>query len=201
MCGATAPPPVLLVYSATASGVATPIRSLQLTNVGYVSDMAVDAAGNIYVAGDFGAESAIAIYSPNANGPATPARMITFGTSNVYGVAVDSAGDVFANVCLGCYGTNFVIEEFAPGASGAPTPINTISLLNVSFTSLTRSIGGGPVRLDGAGNIFTSLILISDPGANLTGVIYGFGPTATGPAVPTVQITSTIDPNAWFALN
>jgi len=187
--------PTVTVYSATASGTATPLRTLQLTNVLQVNDIAADAAGNIYVAGYMSPENAIAVYPPTATGPATPARTITLGTSNVYGVAVAASGEIFANICLGCYNTNLAIEEFAPGANGAATPINTI---NLNVASSWTIANGGPVRLDRTGNIFTSLIQLNSTAPSSI-VVYRFGPTATGNAVPTAQITGKY--NTFFALN
>jgi hypothetical protein len=195
-----APPPMVIVYSATASGPAIPLRTLQLTNVNPdVKDIAVDGSGNIYVAGVYRSTgNAIAVYPPTANGFSTPTRTITFGTSTVYGVAVDPVGDVYANVCLGCYGTDFAIEEFAPGANGDSTPINTI---NIPIGSGRRGASGGSVRLDGAGNIFTTMDFISYETVEHSIVVYGFGPSATGSAVPTVQITPTDWYNTFFAVN
>ena len=189
--------PTVTVYSPEASGPATPLRKLQLTNVLQVNDIAADAAGNIYVAGYMNPENGIAIYPPTASGPATPIRTITFGTSNVYGVAVSATGEILANVCLGCYDTSFIIEEFVPGASGAASPINTI---NLTGGPDWRIVSGGLVRFDGAGNIFTSLELVTNNLVQSSGVVvYRFGPTDTGNAVPTVQIRGKN--NTFFALN
>jgi hypothetical protein len=185
-----APPPMVAVYSPTASGAATPIRILQLTNF-YptgVSDIAVDAAENLYVAGySRDAANVIAVYPATASGPSTPSRTIALGNDNVYGVAADSAGNIFASVCLGCYdGTNFAIEKFAPGADGEASPID---IINLTVGSPWTMVGGGPVRLDGAGNIFAWLVLLGPNPGHEGHVLYGFGPTASGSAVPTVQIT------------
>jgi hypothetical protein len=200
-----APPRMVSVYSATASGTTTPLRTLQLTNVfpTGVSDIAADATGNIYVAGyrRTGNGGVIAVYPPAANGPSTPIRTITLTNSDVYGVAVDPEGNIFANVCPGCYsssGAGFVIEEFAPGETGEATPINTI---NLSVGAPWKIALGGPVRLDGAGNIFTSLVLSSTDTPEPNFVVYGFGSADKGNAAPTVQIAPTNGYSSYFAVN
>jgi hypothetical protein len=195
--------PTVSVYSADSSGSATPFRTLVLTNVlPPVADIAADAAGNLYVAAYIGNSWTVAVYPPTAAGPSMPTRTIDFGaygTSIVYGVAVDSAGDIFANVASSSYNGPRAIEEFAPGSNGSPTPINTI---NLTVGTPWQIIGGGPVRIDGAGNIFTSLQLLSHETALNSIVIYGFGPTATGNAAPTVQIAPADGGyNTFFALN
>jgi len=189
----SAAPPTVNVYSATASGTATPLRTLQLTDVLQIYDIAADGAGNIYVV----TGNAIAVYPPTANGPSTPIRTINIVGPGVYGVAIDAAGNIFASVCLDSNNTDFAIEEFAPGADGTAAPINAISLIPASPWSI---VDAGPVRLDGAGNIFTALLLFStQPGDNNATVVYGFAPTATGNTAPTVQITARF--NTYFALN
>jgi hypothetical protein len=193
------------VYAADASGAATPVRTFVLTDVlPPLEDMVADAAGNLYVAACLRNNGwAVSVYAPTANGPATPTRTIDFGangTAWVYGVAVNSAGNIFANLCSGCYEGASTIEEFAPGASGAAVPIKTI---NLTAGSLGQINAGGPVRVDGAGNIFTSLaILPPSPGGPLLNVFYGFGPDATGDAVPIVQFAPPEGgANGWLALN
>lgn len=128
-----------------------------------------------------------------------PSRAINFGTSMLYGVAVDTAGDVFVNVCDGCNTRANAIEEFAPGASGNAAPTRTI---NLSAPSGFQIIGGGPIRIDGVGNIFTSLELWSNPTLNISIVIYGFEANASGAATPSVQIVPAYGGyNNFFALN
>ena len=59
------------------------------------------------------------------------------------------------------------------------------------------------MRLDGTGNIFTSLQRRSttDPGALDSIVVYGFKPTATGSTAPTVQIAPTDGYDTFFVVN
>jgi hypothetical protein len=194
------------IYAADASGPAEPLRTIVLTNVvPIVTDMVADAAGNLYVAAVLRNSNHwnISVYPPTANGPSTPARTIDFGPNGlawVYGVGVDSKGDIFASVCAGCYEGASTIEEFAPEAQGAAVPVKTI---NLTAGSLGQINAGGPVRVDGAGNIFTSLA-IWPPGLapGPLNVFYGFAPDATGDAVPTVQFTPPQGgTNGWLALN
>jgi hypothetical protein len=201
----TGNPMTLSVYSANASETATPLRTLVLTNIlPPIEDIAADSDGNIYIAGYIrngltGAGAAVAIFPTSADGPSLPSRTISFpANSNVFGVAVDAAGDIFVNVCPGCVsGSNFVIEEFAPHASGAANPINTINLPIDSGSIFTS---GGPVRLDGAGNIFTTLEQYdSSNDALFSHVLYGFHPNSTGSAVPSLTITPPY--STFFAVN
>src|SRR5260370_33087464 len=86
------------VYSATAAGDATPIRSISGPSTGLdrVSDIALDALGNLYVAN--ATTSVITIYSSVADGDAAPVR--TIGGSNTRlgapgSLAIDSAGNLY----------------------------------------------------------------------------------------------------------
>jgi len=189
------------IYAANATGAPTPTRTLQLTNVlPPVADIVADAAGNVYCACFFEGQWTVAVYSASASGASMPSRTINFGTSFLYGVGVDTAGDVFVNVCNGCNTSANEIEEFSPGASGTPTPTRTI---NLSAPSGLYVSGGGPVRIDGAGNIFTSLVLFSHQDPIYRSIpIYGFDPSASGSAAPSVQITPLNGGyNTFFALN
>jgi hypothetical protein len=199
-------PQTVFVYAADANGPAEPLRTIVLTNVvPFVTDMAADAAGNLYLAALLRNPNqwTVAVYPPTANGPSAPARTVDFGPDGlawIYGVAVDSKGDIFASVCSGCDVGASTIEEFAPGASGTAVPIKTI---NLTAGSLGQINAGGPVRVDGAGNIFTSLA-IWPPGLALgpINVFYGFAPDATGDAVPIVQFAPPDGgTNGWLALN
>lgn len=205
----------VLVYSATASGAATPIRTLQLMNseVDYdAGDMAVDAVGSLYVVGYATNRPYVWVYPPAANGPSMPSRTISvsekLASDAPSGIAVDSKGDVFVNLWSPSDNgmSNDYIEEFAPGAEGAATPINTINI-NVE-TPGYFIVFGGPLRLDGAGNIFASFEVFTN---NIEAIapfewfIYGYEPTATGNQPPSVQIAPLLrDPvgdGAFFAVH
>ncbi|HEX3456468.1 MAG TPA: hypothetical protein VHR97_00795, partial [Candidatus Baltobacteraceae bacterium] len=83
--------------------------------------IAVDAEGYLYVA----SFDRILVFAPGADGVATPVRDITgplTGVNQVEGIALDTAGNLFA---LDRF-TNAVLE-FAPGVNGNVAPIAVIS--------------------------------------------------------------------------
>jgi hypothetical protein len=192
-------PQTVVVYPADASGNANPFRTLAVTGLAQILDIAVDAEGNVYVAGYSGnGDNAIAVYSPDASGSAAvPTRTITFPNSNVYGVAVDGAGDIFASVCRNCQDASIDVEEFAPDASGASSPVHTINLPLGSAVSFGN---GGPVRFDSFGNVFTSAQVFSANQQFPDIVVFGFAPTATGNAAPIAQITPADGYDTFFAV-
>ncbi len=189
--------PTIAVYSASASGTATPLRTLVAADFVEIRDIAVDAKGNIYAAGLIGQSYDVAVYSPDASGSAAPLRTILLQYSDVSGIAVDDKGDILAS---GFGGTGLEIEEFAPAASGAATPFQTVSLPSLPPGSAVYGYGG-PVRLDAAGNIFTTAQIYDPPVTQQSIVVYGFSPTTSGNATPIVQITLRDGYDALFAVN
>lgn len=186
--------PALTVYSAEGNGPATPMRTLQLANVLQVSDIAVDASQNIYIAAAINTETAswvpvIEVFAPDASGTDAPMRTITLAYG-ANGIAVDGAGNVYANLETGNYGGDYavIVQEFGPSANGTATPINTITVMQQTSAN-DPAIAGGAVRIDGAGNIFTSMFINSENASLGNYVIYEFAPGANGNAVPIGQIT------------
>ena len=144
------------VYPADASGPAIPLRTIQLANnQDVLLDLAADAAGGIYTVrwlpnATSDVSTYIDIYAPDASGAAAPVRTISF-SSLVYGVAVDTGGDLFANTCVTAASCG--IAEFSPDANGAASPIKTIQWTNQPGG---MQYWGGRVRLDSAGYIFAT---------------------------------------------
>ncbi len=181
------------VYSSTVRGNSEkrnsdPVRTLILTNFQLIEDIAADAAENIYVAGwDHNGTKIIAVYPPGTSGsdPA-PNRTIVFLNSEVYGVAVDAAGDIFASSCQSCSSASMEldIEEFAPDANGVATPVRTILLPQMT----SPFVVGGPVRLDGAGDIFVAACILPNNSPVCNTIIFGFRPTDAGNDTPFVQV-------------
>ncbi len=89
------------------------------------------------------------------------------------------------------------LEEFSRDANGAASPIN---IINSPDQPVGMQFWGGSVRLDGAGNIFASLGIRNPSTGAVTFYIYGVAPTATGNAIPTVQITERT-PLSEFGIN
>ena len=109
----------ILVYKAGASGNVAPIRQITGTPSGILINLAiaVDAEDYLYVA----SSEHILVFAPGAHGVATPVRDIT-GVNQVEGIALDTAGNLFAVDRF----KNAVLE-FAPGADGSAAPIAVIS--------------------------------------------------------------------------
>src|SRR5438552_11010710 len=124
----------ILVFVPDASGNVAPIRTLPSTantQIYVPNAVALDSAGYIYVAGNNG----ILVFPPGASGNWFPARTISgtsTGLNGAFGVALDSADDLFvANF------NNNSITVFAPGANGNVAPTRTISGTNTGLNSPT----------------------------------------------------------------
>jgi hypothetical protein len=186
----------VFVYSSTASGAATPTRTISgsLTQLDASEGVAVDSSGNIYVASALfngnAATGAVYVFSSTANGNVAPTRIITNPNGLFLGEAIDSTGDLY--LTLDTVGTppTGAIVEYAPGASGAATPMRTIA------GAATGLLTAGGVSVDGADDIF-----VSDQAANASGNGYTysldlFPASATGNIAPVDSFTSSSWTNA-----
>ncbi len=202
---------VVSVYGADAAGQAVPPRTVQSPTNKQIIDIAADTAGNLYVAGfplyDSGniPYGFIDVYSPDATGSAEPERSISF-PEFIGGVAVDRTGNVFVSVesslSTGVSQANSVaVEEFAPEANGYATPARVINLPEQAVPageSGSTGAGGGAVRFDGAGNIFTPEI--TGMGGSFNYVLYKIAPATSNP-VSVAQINPENGYDFIFGLN
>ncbi len=118
------------IYPAGSSGDAVPIVTItsSFTGISYASSIAVDSNGKIYVANEFGDaddNGSITIYS--ADSYATDAPIATIagdntGLSNPFGIALDSAGNIFV------LNSSNAITVYPPGSAGDMTPKTTINI-------------------------------------------------------------------------
>lgn len=122
----------VLVYSPTANGAATPIHTLTPKLVGGLETIALDSIGDLFVVDTSdnptpsGADvftTSIYEYAPGADGNASPISTITpINHCLGFFLALDTTGALYleANDDSG----NGQYLKFAPGASGAATPIS-----------------------------------------------------------------------------
>src|SRR5690349_1296108 len=141
------------VYAPGASGNATPTATIAggSTGLNQPGAIALDGAGNIYVANELGFSSnSVTVYAAGASGNATPTATIAgsnTGLSVPVVIAVDGAGKIYVTN----FGNNS-ITVYAAGASGNATPTATIAGGN---TGLSGPVG---IALDGAGNIYVDSV-------------------------------------------
>jgi hypothetical protein len=192
----------LAIFSANASGAATPNRYLsgsltQLTSPGGLDGLAVDGSGYLYVSVYSSTTGSILVFAPGATGNVAPVRTITAAGAvplgSPRGLALDAAGDLYAINYNSVNGDTIV--EFAPGASGAAIPLKTIAGTSTGFATLNG------LCVDNAGNIYVLNETISGNTVTSFGMDV-FGPSATGNVPPTSQFTSTswTNPEIEFGL-
>ncbi len=157
----------ITVYAAGANGDAAPIATIRGSNTGlnFPLGIALDGAGNIYVA-NFGASN-ILIFAARASGNVTPIATIAVASPcTAYGVALDGAGNLYVTN----FGCNNVLM-FAAGSGNA-------TLIAGGNTELTDPAG---IALDGAGNIYVANPLNSNN-------VLVFAAGASGNVTPIVTI-------------
>jgi sugar lactone lactonase YvrE len=104
------------VYAPDASGNALPVRTIagESTGLYHPEGIALDTAGNVYVASTYG----VTVYPPGASGNAAPIR--TIGTSlRIQGIALDTAGNLYVS-------SGSSIMVYGAGANDGAAPIRTI---------------------------------------------------------------------------
>jgi len=165
-----------LTLKRTISGSLTGLSTQALTS---------DSSGNLYVANNlaYGAGGGqILVFSSSATGNVAPTNVITSSNFSL-GIAVDSAGNIYAGQTIPWQGPGLIVE-YAAGATGAATPIKTIS---GSVTGLSTAYVEGLAR-DAEGNIYVTTMGVASP---YTPGVSVFAPTANGNVVPTTSFTST----------
>lgn len=129
--------------------------------------IAVDASGNLYVV----SQSAIAVFGTAPNGNVAPTRIIQ--GSNVLaadygftaGIAVDTAGDVFA-ATSGFSGEPPEIRVFAAGANGNAAPIRVISGSNTGLTVAAQALALHGTDLYASTQNVSPAVAVFDASAN-----------------------------------
>jgi hypothetical protein len=141
----------ITTYAAGSRDNAKPTRVISGSNTDLYSPsgIALDGTGDVYVSngGFLGENASVTVYASDANGNATPIRMIAGTETGLHtpcGVGLDSAGSVYV---VDCYYHDIAV--FAPSANGNVKPIRKIA---GPRTKLTWPIG---ITLSPHGQIYT----------------------------------------------
>ncbi len=169
------------VFAANAGINATPIRQISgtATTLNSATQIAVDAAQNIYVANKQGND--ILIFSSTESGNAPPAGTLTGTATEISlpsGVTVDSAGDIYV-ASFNQPSNSSIVLEFAPGANGNATPTRILTAI------ASDTLYG--LAVDALDNLY----IYASASAQLTIEVYT--PAQTGSNSPARSISST----AW----
>jgi hypothetical protein len=180
--------PAISVFSPTANGNAAPSKSIAgpSTTIVFPGQVAVDAAGTIYVANTPPTgPGSVLIFNSSATGNVAPTATLAGPNTTIYnirGVAVDSSGNIYVASLAEAPAPNPALSgtpsilEFSPGSTGNVAPIRTIS------GSATTMGEIGNISIDSDGNIY----VFGDPMPN---TLLKFSSTATGNVAPASSIS------------
>jgi streptogramin lyase len=139
--------------------------------------------GALYVAAGY-PDSAILVYSPNANAGDPPVRRITANLTNPSGICLDAQGNLYVAdsglIGRGVGDVSSRLYKFSPDADGNVQPIMTFQLPNKAIANGVAIDGQGTVlvaagRSVGGGADVGLLVYAPGSNANPTQVLPGFG--------------------------
>ncbi len=176
----------LFVYPPGSTGDAAPVRHLDQVvpsgNGGWVSDMAVDAANDLYLleivdTGAAGDSMAVLVYPADANGTDQPSAVISGPhtlLSGANGIAIDSAGNLLVSA------VNY------PSSTGPSRPLGTISKYPLGSNGdvapkivVSSASGLVGVRIDSAGRFYSLTPITTSNTAEVQHELAVFSPTGT----------------------
>ena len=184
-------PSSVLQFLRTATGNVSPSATISGPANVVFSALSVDAAGDLYVAGEtIGTTAAtgseILVYAPGATGKASPLRTIAgsatgmqvLSTTSVSSMTVDAASNLYVatDVQVGSGPSNRVyqgISVFSPTAAGNIAPTKSIAGDATGIFTPTQ------IALDSAANIYVANSAVQGPASILI-----FNSGATGNAAP-----------------
>lgn len=180
-------PDSITVYAPGATGNVKPIREIRGIRTGLVrpSGIAIDAAGNLYVANGSNSygPGTIAEFAPGADGNALPVSSIggsnTQLSDNISALALDGSGNLYvANDAVD--DTNVTI--YAQGASGNVAPIHAISGSSTGLANLNS------LAVDTNGDVFAGC-------SEYDGIVYEFAAGSYGDVSATREIDGFYKPS------
>jgi hypothetical protein len=154
------------------------------TGILYPRDVAVGSTGTIYVANsNFGGTDRVTVYTAGSSGNVAPIQTISGSNtllSNIFGIAVDTPGNIYvSSTAINGPGAG-TVNVFAPGATGNVAPIRTIS---GALTGIYRPFG---LTVDPTGNLY----VMNETTASSWAVSV-FAPAANGNVAPLRTITGS----------
>jgi sugar lactone lactonase YvrE len=179
-------------YPAGATGNVAPIATITGSATGLAGPLgiALDSAGNIYVANQYVAgssspdnDSSITVYSAGSNGDAAPIATIggrNTGLENLNGIAVDSSRNLYVTAATNDVGPK--INVYPAGSDGNVSP-------DAVITGASSQLEGPGIAVDSAGRIYVSNLR---GGTDQLGSIVVYPPGSSGDAVPVATITSNL---------
>ena len=193
-------PSSILQFSRTANGATSPVATVTGPADTIFGAMSIDAAGNLYVAGQIPGDSSnpsspaalskteILVYAPGARGTATPTQIVTVGglfNNSIAGMDVDPAGNLYlsTSIAIGSGPSGRVYL----GVAVYSTSGGTLALSRSIAGDSTGIRGNAPLAVDASGNTF---IAGGQYGSSPQSVLI-FGPTATGDVAPDAVISGS----------
>ncbi|NBW19533.1 MAG: hypothetical protein EBR82_67325 [Caulobacteraceae bacterium] len=154
-------------------------------------DIAVDSSGNVYVVGDSFLTSSCIIAKYNSSGTIQWQRLLGGtgfgGSTNGYGIALDSSGNVYVTGANSNNATDCIFAKY--NSSGTIQYQRSLSSSNADYGyGLTVDLSGNSVYITGIGNGATNILITKLPGdGSKTGT---YSPYSYGASTLTDQAAS-----------